>query len=453
MVRVLFSKIFLVMAKKVAAARAIAPGSPYLRESLLDHLIIFRKQPDHYSAVNPAYSTPRRKVGRPSNQSKLRMSAAAEIKDIDLDVEPLSAKEKRNQLPQQVLKKVLIPVNGPSSVASSISSVRDQSSEYDTPGTSVAVTPAESLMKEERSFKRRSRISSNVPSYLPKETFKGKRKRLEVDELMEADAILAHKLQEQEYRKDQEVTRGPRRVRNDPIADSEESLLSDLSRDHSPDPDDFPELDIHTSKRSNRRRPRALLSLSAPAEEDSLDEDETSGIPMPKNKRVKTNHRTSLPSRAARDSANKSIKDRTSRRILDSEDSDLSDYSDDVSLFGSEIASDAFEGSEDADEEADDVVGTADSLTTALVTNNSSSALTAIPGTGRISSVRRGAPSAQATNTTRGRRSWQRRVEDRVSSERDTFETDPGLRYPLGCKRAGKARESSSRDQDHVDRS
>lgn len=29
------------MAKKVAAARAIALGSPYLRESLFDHLIIF----------------------------------------------------------------------------------------------------------------------------------------------------------------------------------------------------------------------------------------------------------------------------------------------------------------------------------------------------------------------------------------------------------------------------
>lgn len=374
------------------------------------------------------------------------MSAAAEFEDMDLGVEPSSAKEKRNQLPQQVLKKVVVPVNGRSSVASSLSSVRDQSSEYDTPGTSVAVTPAESLMKEERSFKRPSRISSNLPSYISKEPCKGKgkRKRLELDELMEADAVLAQRLQEQEYGQDQEVTRGPRRVRNGPIEDSEESLLSDLSREHSPDPDDFPELDIHTSERPNRRRSRALLSQSAPAEEDSLDEDETSEIPMPKNKRVKTNHRTSLPSRAARVSANKSIKDRTSRRILDSEDSDLSDHSDDVSLSGSEFASDAFEGSEDADEEADDVVGTADSLTTALVTNNSPSAPTAIPGSGRRSTGRRGAPSAQVTNPTRGRRSWQRRVEDRVSSERDTFETHPGLRYTLGCKRAGKARESAS---------
>ncbi len=363
------------------------------------------------------------------------MSAAAEPADMDLDEEPLSAKEKKNQPPQQVLKKVVIPVNSRSSIASSLSSVRDQSSEYDTPGTSVAVTPAESLVKGEPFFKRPSRISSNMTSYQPGEPFKGKRKRLEVDELMEADAMLAQRLQEQEYGEDHEVTPAFRRVRNGPVGDSEESSLSDLSREHSLDPDDSPGLAIVTSERPNRRRHKVLLSQTAPAEEESLDEEELSEIPVTRNKRAKTDHRTSLPSRAPRDSAaNKSIKDKTSSRILDSEDSDLSDYSDDVSLFGSDIGSDAFEDSEDADEDADDVGGAA---------NNSPSAPTAIPSTGRRGTVRRGAPSAQATNSTRGRRSWQRRVEDRVSSGLPLI-SHPGLRHTLGCKRAAKARESAS---------
>ena len=376
------------------------------------------------------------------------MTAGAEDDDMDLDDEPLSAKVKRNQLPPQVLKKVVVPVNGRPSIASSLSSVRDQSSEYETPGTSVAVTPAESLVKEEQIFKRPSRISSNITPHRPRELFKGKRKRLEIDELMEADALLAQTLQEQEYGNDQEVA--PRQGRNGQIEDSEESLLSELSRGHSPDPDNFPKLNIPTSRGFKRRRPNALLSQAAPPDVDgdlshgeSLNEDEISETAITRVKRVKTIHRTSMPSRAARDSANKSIRNRTSCRILDSEDSDLSDHSDNVSLFGSDSGSDAFEDSEDVDEEADDVVGAANSLTTAVAPNNSSSAPTATPATGRRGTGRRGASSAQANNPSRGRRSWQRRVEDRVSSEKPSIPR-PRLKHNPGCKRAAKARKSAS---------
>lgn len=407
------------MARKVAAARAIAPASPHLRKLLLNSFMKYREQPDHQLAVNPEPSSLLRKAGRPSNRSKTLLSAASEFED--LDEEPSFAMEKTDQFPQQVLKKVVIPVNGRSSIASSLSSVRDHSSEYDTPGTSVVVTPAESLMKGERSSKRPSRLSSNT-FYQPEEPFKGKRKRLEVDELMEADALLARRLQEQEYGEDRDVAPRPTRIRNGQIEDPEDSLLSDLSRDQSPDPEDFPQLDLSTSTRPNRRRRKAFLLQSAPADikgdpsqEESLEEDEFSETPMPRNKRAKTDHRTSLPSRAARDSANKSITDEISRQILDSEGSDLSDQSEDVSLFSSDVGSDAFEDSEEADEEAADVVRVATSYTTAVAANNSSSAPTAIPSTGRRGAGRRGAPSAQATNPTRGRRSWQRRVEDRVS--------------------------------------
>ena len=377
-------------------------------------------QSDHHSAATS--TSPRRKASRPARRSKPGVSSAAESGDRDLDDEPLSAK--RNQLPQQVVEKVVIPINGRSSLASSLSSVLDQSSEYDTPDTSMIVTPAESLAREERSLKCPRRMNSNISSYQPKEPFMGKRKRLEVGELIEADALLAQKLQEQEYGEDQEMASGSGRARNALVDDSEESLLSDLSREHSPHPDDFPKLEISAPGRSYRRRPKALLSQTAPADvevdwsrDEFLDGDEASKFPVPDKKRIKINDGTSLPARAARVSANECITDSASRGVLDSEDSDLSDHSDDVSFFGSDLVSDASEDSEDAVGEAGNIVGAANSLTTAVAARNLSSAPSTPPATGRRGTGRRGAPSAQAANPTRGRRSWQRRVEDRVSSE------------------------------------
>ena len=376
------------------------------------------------------------------------MSAAAESGDVDLDEEPLSAN--RYQLHERILDKVVIPVNGRLSVASSISSVLDQSSDYDTPGTSIIVTPAESLIKEGRSLKRPSRMSSNINSYRAKETFMGKRKRLEVDELMEADALLAQELQGQEYGEDQDNVSRSRRARNTRVDDSEGSLLSHLSLEHSPDPDGFPRPNISTAGGTGRRRPNALLSQTAAVDADSgssrdesLDEDESLEIPVRRNKRIKTNNPTSVPSRAARVSANKCITDRTSREVFDSEDSDLSDHSDDVSLFGSDNVSDASEDSEDANGDTGDILGTANSLTTAAATSNLTSASSTIPATGRRATGRRRAPSTQATNATRGRRSWQRGVEDRVSSELPLI-PQSYLRRSLGCKRAAEARESAS---------
>ena len=147
------------MTRKVVTARAIATGSPFLD---LEH-------------------SPRRKA------SKFTVSAAAYSGVMESDEEHSSVY--RNHPSRQVLKKVVIPVNGRPSTASSLSSIHDHSSEYNTPGTSAVVTPAESLVREERSLKRLS-------SSHPKRPFMGKRKRLEVDELMEADARLAQELQE-----------------------------------------------------------------------------------------------------------------------------------------------------------------------------------------------------------------------------------------------------------------
>ena len=349
------------------------------------------------------------------------MSATAEFGDMELDEEPVCAKP--NQLPPQVLEKIVVSVQGRSSFASSLSSVLDQSSEYDTPGTSMVVTPADSAVKE-RSLQRSSRTSRNTNSYQPKEPFKGKRKRPTVDELMESDALLAEELQKQEYSEDQDVASKSRRARDALIDDSEEALLPDLSQEHSPDSDDFPKLIIYSPERSNRRRSKALPSQTTLAalegewsQDESLNEDDFSETLKARNKRIKTGNRTTLPSRAARASANKNITDRTFRGMLTSEDSDLSDHSDDGSLFGSDVVSYASEDSEAADGEVGDVVGAGNSLTTAVAARNLPSTSSAIQGTGRRGTSRRGAPSTQATNPTRGRRSWQRRVEDRVSSE------------------------------------
>ena len=369
--------------------------------------------------MNSEPSSPRRKAGRPAKRSRTWVSVAAESREIYFDEEPPLLKER--QPPHQVLKKVVIPVNGRSSIGSSLSSVLDVSSEYDTPGTSVVVTPAKSAMKG-GSIERAMRANS---SYQSKETLgKRKRKHLADDELMEADALLAQNLQEQEYADGQDEVSRPRGAFKRLVVDSEESLLSDLSREHSLDPNDFPKLDTPTIEMPKRRSPTALLSRIAPghvdrgcSQEESTDEDEILRSLVHKNKATSAIRRTALPSRAARDSANQSIKNRVSRGILDGEDSDQSDHSDDVSLFGSATLSDAFEESEDTDGEAGNIINPASSLRTAVAARSLSSAPTDGPATGRERTGRRGAPSAQNNNSIRGRRSWQRRVEDRVSRD------------------------------------
>ena len=354
-------------------------------------------------------SSSRRKVGRPAKRSKIQISAATDFSNIDLDEKPQSGKQ--DQPSQQVLEKIVIPVNGRSSNGSSLTSNHDLSSGYDTPVTSVVVTPAESLLKE-RSLRRPTELDDNShqcqKSFMPKR----KRKHMELDELAKADALLAQNLQEQEYGVCQTMNIRSGGVHRGLLDDSGESLLSDLSGEDLVDLEDSLKFEKYTPRKQRRRRSKALPSRIAPvvvqsgsSERESIDRSESPGISRVTDQRLMTDRRTSLPSRAARDWANKSIQDNISRKILNSEDSDVSIRSDDVSLFGSDTVSEATDDSEDIDVEAANV---ADSL------NNSSTAVaaTAIQTTGR-----RGVPSATATIPNRGRRSWQRRVEDRVRSE------------------------------------
>ena len=407
-----------------------------------------REQSDRYSAGNSEASS-RRKPGRPANRSKPIRSRTSNLGVTSLDEESVSAKGNTSRHPPQVLKEVAIPLGSRSSFSSSLSSVRDESSEYDTPGTSTVVTPAESLMKEGQPIKRSSRISSSNMTCHSEQSFKGKRKRMVVDELLEADAILARELQEQEYGKDEQVAAKPRSVRNGLVEDSEESLLSGSRGENSLEAGDSAVFDLPPRKRSNRGRRKAWLSQVPPtdvegeqSQEESSTEEGNSETHMPRAKRVKTSYRNSLPSRAARQSANGSIQTRNAGKVRDSEDSEMSDHSDDASLFDSDSESDAFEDFEDTDEEAEDGVDAPNRHTTVVAASTSSMPM-AIPATGRRGTGRRGAPPSQAINRTRSRRSWQRRIEDRVSFEMPPL-LHPGLRNASGCKRAEKARESAS---------
>lgn len=264
-----------------------------------------------------------------------------------------------------------MPANSGSSIHSSLSSLRDQSSENDTPATSIAVTPAESSIKGDSVGRRSAHLHKNYYSGMNYETsVKGKRKRAEEDELMEADARLARALQETEY-EDLPAHSSVARRKRGRVQDSE---------------DDEP------------------FSSSAPM---------TSSTPaVSRSEKSKTPGVTLLPSRAARASANKSLKNSNVQRIFDSEDSDASDLLSDVSLFATDMGSDALEASGDSDEDASEVAELSDNAASAA------GGMVAPPPApaSRMSAARRRrmAPVTQTANANRNRRHWRRGIEDRV---------------------------------------
>ena len=187
----------------------------------------------------------------------------------------------------------------PSTISSALSSTRDHSMEYDTAATSAVATPAEPSMKPKSSLIKpafaslhQSRTSSVMSS--------GKRKRAGVQDI-DSDARMAEALQAEEYNEQQVKPAKRRRAPMILDSDGDDSDLSDAM-------EESPEIDMgFTFKRS------------------------------------RTTARTSLPSRSARDSAKKTIKNAASLQVNDSEE-------DSVSAF-SELDSNDLE---ESDEEADD---------------------------------------------------------------------------------------------------
>ncbi len=260
---------------------------------------------------------------------------------MDWDEDPPSAKESSIPPVKQVLKGVVISTSNRTSIGSSLSSVRDQSSEYDTPATSAVATPAESLVKER---------TLGVPLKASGRLDRGKRKRSEADDQLEADAALARSLQEREYDEEPKSGRRSGGARQVLINDSDEEV-DDLFATSDRLTANTSDADVPLSRRTEPDR-RAPFPPPRRPHGDSLDDDDDD--PMPRRKRVKPTLRASLPSRAARASATKSLKDSGSRRILDSDDSELSELSDassDASVFASEVDSDDMEDSDEVGED------------------------------------------------------------------------------------------------------
>ena len=203
---------------------------------------------------------------------------------------------------QSSLEKRIEPSPSPSTIGSSRSTGRGQSSEYDTPLTSAVATPAESMTKGEPSMRHRGRPAKFTSPAQVSST--GKRKRMDDDELA-ADAALAQILQAEEYGGTGSVaapkSRLSRRVIED--SDEDESMLSELS-------------------------------------EAELVEDLA-----PSNKRAKSSKRTVLPARRARNVASDSLTGNAINAIEDSEEDSESEFSlsdsEDVDLADDDVPSTA----------------------------------------------------------------------------------------------------------------
>ena len=230
----------------------------------------------------------------------------------------------------------------PSSVSSANPSLAGQSSGYDTPGTSVAVTPAESIAKGglssvttmQRSGSKRGRPRKSMLAEQPKTlqvkaevTVKAqpKRKRptveLSDDDLSDEtpDAILARRLQAEEYGSEAQkpITGRKTLVPQDDDSDNEDFMSIDESDSSAP---------LASFARDHKAPARA---------------------------------RTSLPSRTARDSARKSISKRLKLEIHDSEDSELS-----------EVDSEFFDQSDFSDDEVESASGLDDGTVAAASNSN-----------------------------------------------------------------------------------
>ena len=163
-----------------------------------------------------------------------------------------NAKDEGRWSTTQVAKKVVIPST--SSVASPLSSLHDLSSERDTPATSLAVTPAEPVTRTD--LNRAPRVTwGAVPSGNLHNINKKKRKRLEEEDLMEADTRLAQALQAKEYH-EQPVAAKSRRDPKAVTYDSDDLLSSTPDEDTSED--DEPLMMQARSKHSMRPRPGNL---------------------------------------------------------------------------------------------------------------------------------------------------------------------------------------------------
>ena len=316
----------------------------------------------------------------------------------NLEVNEDEVRKLQRKRTSQVLESVVVPANNCSSTGSSLSSVRDQSSEVDTPGTSLAVTPAEPLIEEDHLAQRMTDSSNKTASRSKSQvSSNGKRKRGVEDEFINADARLAQALQEDEYN-EPPAPASSKRGRKPCVADSDDDPLTSSPL----------QVSSLLVPQKSRKHMSAAKPASYPRHPFEAGSGEVSGYSQAAGaltaKKARTTLRTSLPPRSAREAATEAMNGTRVSNVVDSEDSESSDDMSNASSFESELDSEVFQVSDDSEEaEPIDALAALPDPTPRSINTASS---TAAPR------QRRRAPAARTPNTYRHRRRFG--VEDRV---------------------------------------
>lgn len=296
----------------------------------------------------------------------------------DFNVRPSTKKATKARVQKEVLKEVAIPPatfkpptgrahllssRSPSSSLSALSSVRGQSTDYETPGTSAAVTPDESLGKGRKPFSHRAQLHrASLLGMRDGPAAKGKRKRpfSGFDDTIETDALLARCMQEEEYAGDIVEPSSVIKAPKTPVLD----LLDEMEVPSEPSDED-----VAVHRTSSRKRP-------------------------------KLSGQSSLPSRSARDAATRSIRRKAAQQIQDSDESAMSELSEFVSGDDSD-ESDASEVIEDDVSDTDGIGRGIPALPSAGAATSSGAAV-------------RGPIGVSSTHARRRR--WRERMADRFGS-------------------------------------
>lgn len=263
--------------------------------------------------------------------------------EMDLDDDPLTGEQFTSfKSTTKIFKEVAIPLgnlttDGPlhrgqrvaatssSSLSSVGSSVREQSSGYDTPGTSAVVTPAEPAAKRSSSFAPASKTTFTSPPMTAKVS----------------SSVRAHQLRSSKLSLNSSTSKRKRQDEATIQEDEDESADARLARTLQEE-----EYQGGSSKRNKLIAHWKVEVGNSSDESDSLSSLSSADAVIPSRRNTKKGARFSLPTRAARDSAKEAIKAKAAIAISDTENSDLTIFDSDE--FHSE-ASD-FESNEELSE-------------------------------------------------------------------------------------------------------
>jgi len=259
---------------------------------------------------------------------------------MDLGDEPLTIGQDTGfKSASKVLKEVAIPsgnstlrgpvrrggrvvATSPSSVSSVGLSNRDQSSGYDTPGTSAVATPAEPAARIGSSFGDLNKATSTTPLATSKVSASVRAQQLRSSKLSLNGSMTKRKKQQ-----DVDV--------EDHMDISADAQLARTLQDEEYQGGDL--------KRAKVTKSRKSVVKNFMDESDGLSSLLSDDSVIPSRQIIKSAARISLPTRAARDSAKKSIKEKAITAISDTEESDLTDFDSDE--FQTEVSD--FEGGGD----------------------------------------------------------------------------------------------------------